>query len=88
MLDYIKMFANLPSPPYLYTQDYNRSANVYEMLCEKDAGNRSNLLSAIGRIYLQLGDLKSAQAFYQRVEEIKVEGPDDAQHMAKVHMNK
>ena len=40
----------------------------------------------MGRIYLQLGDLKSAQALFKRVEELSTE--DAAANKAKVHMNK
>ncbi len=60
---------------------------MYETLCEKDSGNRGNLLSAIGRIYLQLGDLKSAEALFQRVEEQHKEQPSTVDK-AKVYMNK
>ena len=69
-----------------FLQDFNRAANVYESLCQKDVLNRGNLLSAVGRIYLQLGDLKSAQALFKRVEELTTE--DAAANMAKMHMNK
>ncbi|XP_072026214.1 trafficking protein particle complex subunit 12-like isoform X2 [Amphiura filiformis] len=71
----------------LSIKDFNRAASVYESLCQKDSGSRGNLMSAIGRIFLQLGDLKSAQTLFQRVEELNKEEPTTVDK-AKVYMNK
>ncbi|XP_022092829.1 trafficking protein particle complex subunit 12-like [Acanthaster planci] len=53
----------------LSMKDFNQAVSVYEMLLKKDSQNASNLLSGIGRIFLQLGDLKAAQRAFSRAEE-------------------
>ncbi|XP_038057773.1 trafficking protein particle complex subunit 12-like [Patiria miniata] len=71
----------------LSMKDFNQAASVYETLLTKDPQNASNLLSGIGRIFLQLGDLKGAQGVYAKAEE-SYNGAQDVTSQANILMNK
>ncbi|XP_071964074.1 trafficking protein particle complex subunit 12-like [Antedon mediterranea] len=69
----------------LAMKDFNKAATIFELLLEKDESNDEELLSGIGRIHLQLGDLKSAQKAFHELETrtTKRDKP-----MVKVSMNR
>ncbi|XP_071807713.1 trafficking protein particle complex subunit 12-like [Asterias amurensis] len=71
----------------LSMKDFKQSVAVYEKLLIKDAKNESSLLSGIGRIFLQLGDLKSAQEAFTRAEK-SYHGNDSISSKAIILMNK
>ena len=58
----------------IYTQDYLLAVQVYESLLEQLPGQRSQLLSLMGRLFLSLGDLPSAQSYFSQVSSPGGEG--------------
>ncbi|WAR23655.1 TPC12-like protein [Mya arenaria] len=63
-------------------RDYDAALSVYEDLMEKDSGQKLALLSGLGRIHLQIGNLTKASEFFQQVK-ATCEGDS-----ATLHMNK
>ena len=51
----------------IYIQDYLLAAQVYDSLLEQLPGQRGQLLSLMGRLFLSLGDLPSAQSYFSQV---------------------
>jgi tetratricopeptide (TPR) repeat protein len=49
-------------------KDYITAIKIYKSLLEKDLANEANLLSGIGRIYLQMGDAKMAAGYFELAE--------------------
>lgn len=70
---------------FLGMKDYNLAVAVFESIIEKDSSNSFHLLSGMGRIYLQLGDLDAAQSYFKKVES-KASG--DPKSLSSVVMNK
>lgn len=52
----------------LNQKDYVVAIKVARILLEKNTGRKAQLHSAIGRIYLQLGDVDSAQSHFHKAE--------------------
>lgn len=52
----------------LNQKDYVVAIKVARILLEKNSGRKAQLHSAIGRIYLQLGDVDSAQGHFHKAE--------------------
>ena len=50
------------------------AAEVYSSLLELLPEQRGEILSVIGRLYLQLGDLKLAQTYFTQVSELSEDG--------------
>lgn len=59
-------------------RDYDAALSVYESLLEKDASHHIALLSGLGRIYLQIGNLAKATEYFQRAKE-QERGSDSTQ---------
>jgi len=70
---------------FLGMKDYNLAVTVFESIITKDPSSTFSLLSGIGRIYLQLGDLEAAQTYFKQVES-KATG--DPKSLSSVVMNK
>ena len=73
------------------TQDFHMAAEVYNSLLEILPQQQVELHSVIGRLYLQLGDLKSAQTYFSRVvkscDNQEQEGERQSQHQAIIKIN-
>uniref|UniRef100_A0A131YW63 D alanyl d alanine carboxypeptidase protein n=1 Tax=Rhipicephalus appendiculatus TaxID=34631 RepID=A0A131YW63_RHIAP len=52
----------------LNQKDYVVAIKVARILLEKNSGRKAQLHSAIGRIYLQLGDVETAQSHFHKAE--------------------
>ncbi|XP_070556829.1 trafficking protein particle complex subunit 12-like [Ptychodera flava] len=65
-------------------KDYNQASMVYRDLLDKDTANVTSILSSIGRIHLQLGDLRSAEKCFDEVEKHITSDKDKSQ----IYMNK
>ena len=67
------------------------AAEVYNSLLELLPQQQVELQSVIGRLYLQLGDLKSAQTYFSRVvkscDNQEQEGERQSQHQAIIKIN-
>lgn len=63
------------------------AVEVYNSLLELLPEQQAEILSVIGRLYLQLGDLKLAQTYFSRVSELseKKEGQKCDQAIIKVN---
>lgn len=70
---------------FLGMKDYSLAVTVFKSIMDKDPSCAFNLLSGIGRIYLQLGDLETAQSYFKQVES-KATG--DPNSLSSVVMNK
>lgn len=58
----------------LAMKDYYQSINVFQALSKIDSSNCIKIQSLVGRVYLQLGDLKSAQEVFSGIEKfVKME---------------
>ncbi|XP_006811107.2 trafficking protein particle complex subunit 12-like [Saccoglossus kowalevskii] len=68
----------------VFMKDYNQASNVYKELMTKEVKNAVLLWSGIGRLHLQLGDVKSAEKCFKEVETIATSERDKCQ----VSMNK
>jgi len=55
---------------FVTIQDYSMAAEVYESIAEEVPVLKAELYSGIGRLYLQLGDLHSAQKYFSCVTTI------------------
>ena len=60
---------------FLSLKEYGLAISVFKQISKKDPENARALLSGIGRISLQSGDIESAQVYFKSVEEM---GSDDA----------
>lgn len=49
-------------------RDYDAALSVYETLMEKDEPHKTALLSGIGRIHLQIGNLSKAAEYFRQVQ--------------------
>lgn len=70
---------------FLGMKDHSLAVTVFESIIRKDPSSSFGLLSGIGRIYLQLGDLEMAQNYFKQVES-KAFG--DPKSLSSVVMNK
>ncbi|XP_071484435.1 trafficking protein particle complex subunit 12-like [Diadema antillarum] len=67
-------------------KEYLQAVNVFKSLIGKEPDNEVNILCGIARVYLQLGDLKSAQETYGDVEKkLALGGKED---QARIHINR
>ncbi|XP_064604975.1 trafficking protein particle complex subunit 12-like [Liolophura sinensis] len=53
----------------LSVKDFEAGLEVYESLLEKDKANHSELLCALGRIYLQMGDIDKASSYFKQFDD-------------------
>lgn len=49
------------------------AAEVYSSVSELLPEQQAQIFSVIGRLYLQLGDLKSAQSYFNRISDVDQE---------------
>ncbi|XP_074641516.1 trafficking protein particle complex subunit 12-like [Tubulanus polymorphus] len=64
---------------------FDNAVDILEQLIVKDAANRIILWSALGRLYVQMGDVISGKEYFNKV----LEDPDDSdKKRCQVHMNK
>ncbi|PIK59898.1 putative trafficking protein particle complex subunit 12 [Apostichopus japonicus] len=70
----------------LAMKDYYQSIKVFQSLSKTDPLNWCQIESLVGRIYLQLGDLKSAQETFTGIE--KMSEADDQSAKIQVLINK
>ncbi|XP_071835646.1 trafficking protein particle complex subunit 12-like isoform X2 [Apostichopus japonicus] len=70
----------------LAMKDYYQSIKVFQSLSKTDSLNWCQIESLVGRIYLQLGDLKSAQETFTGIE--KMSEADDQSAKIQVLINK
>ncbi|KAH3775656.1 trafficking protein particle complex subunit 12-like [Dreissena polymorpha] len=66
-------------------KNYDAGLSVYKDLLEKDTEHRLALLSGIGRIHLQIGNLNKANEYFQMVKDTEIK---TNVAMVAVHMNR
>lgn len=54
---------------WINMRDYSAAATTMQLILTTKAPDNIDILSSLGRLYLQMGDLKSAEAMFQRMEE-------------------
>ncbi|CAI9733161.1 particle complex subunit 12-like [Octopus vulgaris] len=54
----------------LSIKDYVAALDVYQELLKKDADSQSALLTGIGRIFLQMGDIGTAESYFKKSEDL------------------
>ncbi|KAK3601536.1 hypothetical protein CHS0354_027678 [Potamilus streckersoni] len=54
---------------FLSIKDFESALAIYEMLLDKNMDSKEELLSGIGRIYLQMGHVSKASEYFQKVVE-------------------
>lgn len=54
----------------LSIKDYEASLNVYQELLKKDVNSQGALLTGIGRIFLQMGDISTAEDYFNKSEQL------------------
>ncbi|KAG2197432.1 hypothetical protein INT46_011009 [Mucor plumbeus] len=54
---------------WINMRNYSAAATTMQLILTTKAPNNIDILSSLGRLYLQMGDLKSAEAMFQRMEE-------------------
>lgn len=72
----------------LLQRDYVMAVLVAKILLEKDSEHAHQLHSAMGRIYLQLGDVRAAQASFNRASSGSVNSKNDKAAQAEELVNK
>nr|XP_054772794.1 trafficking protein particle complex subunit 12-like [Lytechinus pictus] len=68
-------------------KEYMQAVNVFKSLVKKEPENEINIMSGIARVYLQLGDLKSAQDVYSEIEK-KITAAGSSVKNARIHINR
>ncbi|XP_053701068.1 trafficking protein particle complex subunit 12 [Synchiropus splendidus] len=72
----------------LLVKDYILAVETYHSIIQYETQQKVQLLSGIGRIFLQIGDVKTAEKYFQEVEEAcKMEG-SQLSHTLCVLMNR
>lgn len=56
---------------FLSLKEYGLAISVFKQIAKRDSANSRALISSIGRISLQSGDLESAQKYFKSVEDIQ-----------------
>ncbi|XP_014781998.1 trafficking protein particle complex subunit 12 [Octopus bimaculoides] len=54
----------------LSIKDYVAALDVYQELLKKDVDSQSALLTGIGRIFLQMGDIGTAESYFKKSEDL------------------
>lgn len=54
---------------WINMKEYSAAATTMQLILTTMAPDNIDLLSSLGRLYLQMGDLKSAESMFQRMEE-------------------
>ena len=70
---------------FLSLKEYSLAISVFKEIAKHDSENSRALLSGIGRISLQSGDIESAQGYFKSVEEM---GLDDDASQSDVFINR
>ena len=70
---------------FLSLKEYSLAISVFNQIAKHDSKNSRALLSGIGRISLQSGDIESAQEYFKLAEEI---GPENDAAQSDVFMNR
>lgn len=58
----------------LSIKDYEACLNVYQELLKKDVNSQGALLTGIGRIFLQMGDINTAEDYFNKSEQLLPSG--------------
>lgn len=64
----------------LLLKDYDLAMNLLGQLCDREGAPRHTLLSALGRLHLQLGDVAGAEVCFNEAKEIRG-GPADLREL-------
>ncbi|XP_023231905.1 trafficking protein particle complex subunit 12-like isoform X2 [Centruroides sculpturatus] len=72
----------------LSLKDYVMAVKLLDLLIQKDESHKPQLLSAFGRLYLQLGDVKAAQECFSQVTIIRSSLPKETWHEVEELVNK
>ena len=70
---------------FLSLKEYGLAISVFKQIAKRDTENSRALLSGIGRISLQCGDIESAQEYFKSAEEI---GSDDDAPQTDAYINR
>lgn len=55
----------------LVQKDYELATNLLEQLCDRDETPQDSLLSALGRLYLQMGDVSAAEMCFNKARSLR-----------------
>ncbi|XP_049917429.1 trafficking protein particle complex subunit 12 [Epinephelus moara] len=72
----------------LLMKDYVLAVETYHSIIQYEPQQRVQLLSGIGRIFLQIGDVKTAERYFQDVEEVCQMKGSQPSHTTCVLMNR
>ncbi|XP_056151745.1 trafficking protein particle complex subunit 12 [Lampris incognitus] len=72
----------------LLMKDYILAVETYHSITQYEPQQSVQLLSGIGRIFLQIGDIKTAERYFQDVEKICQAKGNQPSHTAHVWMNR
>ncbi|XP_006006603.1 trafficking protein particle complex subunit 12 [Latimeria chalumnae] len=72
----------------LVMKDYVLAVDLYRAIIQYQPEQEPQLLSGIGRIFLQIGDIKTAEKYFQSVEKLCQKLGDREQHKIMVFMNR
>lgn len=70
----------------LSIKDYEACLNVYQELLKKDVNSQGALLTGIGRIFLQMGDINTAEDYFNKSEQLLP--PGSKVTASKIALNK
>ncbi|XP_065166950.1 trafficking protein particle complex subunit 12 [Atheta coriaria] len=59
----------------LAQKDYELAMDLLGQLCDRDGAPKDSLLSALGRLHLQLGDVAGAEVCFKEAKELRGSGP-------------
>ena len=71
---------------FLSMKEYVLAISVFKQIAKRDSENSRALLSGIGRISLQSGDIESAQGYFKSAEEMNSD--DDAAAQSDAYINR
>ncbi|KAK3563205.1 hypothetical protein QTP86_018256, partial [Hemibagrus guttatus] len=72
----------------LMMKDYVLAVETYHSIIQYEPQQKVQLLSGIGRIFLQIGDIKTAEKYFQEVEEAGPEKGKGPTHDTAILMNR
>ncbi|XP_059837970.1 trafficking protein particle complex subunit 12 [Hypanus sabinus] len=72
----------------LMMKDYVLAVDMYHSVIQYQPDQEPQLLSGIGRLLLQIGDIKTAEKYFQKVEEVIPKLGNELQQNIIIHMNR
>ncbi|KAM9467018.1 trafficking protein particle complex subunit 12 [Clarias gariepinus] len=72
----------------LMMKDYVLAVETYQSIIQYEPQQRVQLLSGIGRIFLQIGDIRTAEKYFQEVEKVGQEKGPGLTHDTAISMNR